>query len=112
MTNKKFLEKIIKIAEAGIEIEKHGKDATHGIKNLERYVDKHLYGNRSEEYQTVYKAFMNSPEWRAWENHLTEKMKRDEFVPGEMFDFDETRECGWMSDKHMRAFMRFVRSNQ
>jgi hypothetical protein len=54
-------------------------------------------------YQKIALALLRSPEWQAWYQHAR----------GEnLFDVDETSECGWMSDKHFKAFMEFVRDEE
>lgn len=46
-------------------------------------------------------ALLRSHEWEVW-------VKKNEKEP--MFDVEETRELGIMSDKHWNAFVEFIRN--
>jgi len=51
-------------------------------------------------YQKIAIALLRSPEWQAWYQYAREN---------NLFDVDETAECGWMSDNHFRAFIEFIK---
>ena len=49
-----------------------------------------------------WQAIVRTPEWRAW----------DEYNRGDkmMYDIPECEECGFMSEKHAKDFLEFVRT--
>ena len=41
-----------------------------------------------------------SPQWKKWVKYQREKQE---------FDVAESMECGWLSDKHWQAFLKFAK---
>ena len=70
-----------------------------------------------EEFPSFWKTVVSSPQWAAWgkqvaRNHHKALMahtkgKPDAYKNADIWDVDECRECGWMSDRHFQAFLRF-----
>lgn len=49
-------------------------------------------------YPTFYQTIVSSKEWQAWEKVAYEKG----------FDWSESTECGWLSPKHFKEFLKFT----
>lgn len=56
-----------------------------------------MMGISMEEHTTFYDAVVQSPQWQAWEK----------VAQGRGWDVDESRETGWLSQKHFQAFLEF-----
>lgn len=55
----------------------------------------------AENNPTYYETIVRSDIWKAWTKHAEEHM---------LFDMAESIECGWLSDKHWSAFIKWVQS--
>ena len=51
-------------------------------------------------HPSFWKTIVESKEWKAWEKVANEKG----------FDYDESRECGWFSPSHFKAFLEYTHS--
>lgn len=62
-------------------------------------------------YSSFWKTVVESPQWRDWETEVSKRFARvNEPEPWNgVFDVDECRECGWISQPHFQAFLEFVR---
>ena len=64
-------------------------------------------------HNSFWKSIVLSPEWKAWEKEsnrrfsMFAKTKKD---IGNFYDVDECRECGWISEEHIKDFFDFTRS--
>lgn len=52
-----------------------------------------------ENYPTYYDTIVSSPAWQAWEKVAHERG----------FDWHESVECGWLSQKHFAAFLKWYK---
>jgi len=55
--------------------------------------------NYKKKNPTFYRTVVNSEEWQEWEKIAYKKG----------FDWSESTECGWLSDKHFSAFIRWIK---
>lgn len=49
--------------------------------------------------ETFYDTIIASKEWQDWEKVAEERG----------FDYAESKECGWLSPEHWRAFVDFIK---
>jgi hypothetical protein len=61
-----------------------------------------------KENPTIEHTFLSSKEWRAWYNEVYRRMKKG---LKDVWDVDETQECGWMSEGHWKSFIKFTSKN-
>lgn len=54
-------------------------------------------------HDSFWKTVVESPQWLAW-------VKENQREP--KFDIDECQECGWISQKHFQAFIKFIKNEQ
>ncbi len=54
-------------------------------------------------HPSFWKTIVESEEWSQWEKENAKSPR---------FDVDESRECGWMSPDHFKAFLEFVRAER
>ena len=54
---------------------------------------------------TFYDTVVHSKEWKAWEEYLHQEAMQDRLH----FDIDESIECGWLSENHWNAFIKFTK---
>lgn len=53
-------------------------------------------------HQTFYETVVHSPQWQAWKKVAEKKG----------FDWHESTECGWLSEKHFHAFLSWCVKNK
>ena len=65
--------------------------------------DKHcgIYNCSDGPHFSWWQAIVRTPEWEAWYKYQQGK--------NQMYDTDESQECGWMGENHAKDFLRFVR---
>lgn len=64
-------------------------------------------------HDTLYKTFFNSPEWEAWEKEVAKRMHEQADIEATyegVWDVDEARELGCMSEGHFKDFIKFIRN--
>ena len=57
-------------------------------------------------HDSFWKTVVTSPQWKLWEKEMHKRLCSD--GRPECFDVDESRECGWISQKHFQAFLNFL----
>jgi hypothetical protein len=67
-----------------------------------------IYQCSDGSHNSFWKTVIESPEWKAWERELARRFKAD--LP-DVWDIDESQECGWLSAGHFASFLAFVRSH-
>ena len=75
--------------------------------------EKDRYGDR--EYPSFWKTIVESKEWKAWmkkQNKLFSKFVASQCDKSSMpiFDVDESHECGWISPRHWKEFVKFIKT--
>ena len=60
------------------------------------------FDNKYSGYPTFYGTVVDSKEWRAWEH--------DAHKHG--FDWSESTECGWLSPRHFKEFIRWIKKSK
>ena len=61
-------------------------------------------------HDSFWKSIVTSPQWKEWEKEVGirfHKGKDNKVIKG-VFDVDECRECGWMSQEHFQEFIGFI----
>jgi hypothetical protein len=73
---------------------------------------KQNYGTK--EYPSFWKTITESKEWKAWMKEMMERFRRSHTkgTDEELFDVDESHECGWMSPRHWKAFIKFIKKTK
>jgi len=61
---------------------------------------------------SFWKTVVESPQWAVWEKEVSKRMskhnkKKSKIYTG-VWDVDECRECGWISQKHFQDFIKFI----
>lgn len=51
---------------------------------------------------SFWQAIIKTDEWREWEKYAWHN---------KLYDTDECRGCGWMSEEHAKDFLKFVKNN-
>lgn len=57
-----------------------------------------------------WKTVVQSPQWIEWEKYNNSLSWEDRKKLDLMYDIDECRECGWISQDHFQAFIRFIKN--
>jgi ribosomal protein L37AE/L43A len=66
-----------------------------------------IYRCSLENHLSFWLAIIKQPEWELWCKEIDKRMvKRTK----EVFDVVECSECGWMSEKHAKEFLQFVKT--
>ena len=69
-------------------------------------------GGCPEGHSSFWKTVIESPQWAKWEKEQVNRFHKTE-IPGlDRFDYDESRECGWISQKRFQEFLKFVTAQQ
>lgn len=64
-----------------------------------------------DKFQSFWETVTKSPQWKAWELEVYRRFRefsRDGEFLEQVYDVDECRECGWISDEHFQEFMKFT----
>ena len=70
-------------------------------------------GGCPEGHSSFWKTFIESPQWLEWEKEQSKRFSESAGNPAiKCFDYDESRECGWISQKHFQEFLNFVTAQQ
>jgi hypothetical protein len=73
-----------------------------------------VYGTKA--YPSFWKTIVESKEGKAWYKEQMARFSRADDRPmgtkptEELFDVDESFECGWMSPAHWRSFIKFIKT--
>ena len=78
--------------------------------------DKHWeYDMHGDKFPSFWKTIVTSDEWEKWEKEQMRKFKDCKCFDSSkrctcgVFDIDECRECGWLSNRHWKAFCKFLK---
>lgn len=61
-------------------------------------------------HASFHKTITESREWCLWEKEQIQRMKKWKTGESGVYDFDESRECGNLSENHWNDFVKFIRS--
>ena len=64
-------------------------------------------------HSSFHRTIIRTPEWSAWEKEVSRRMNKHIRNKSKVFtgcwDVDECREAGWISEGHIKDFLKFVR---
>ena len=60
-----------------------------------------------EGHSSFWKTIVESEEWQKWEKEQNRLFSSREME--KCFDYDESRETGWLGKEHWRSFVEFIR---
>lgn len=66
-------------------------------------------------HNSFWKSVVESPEWKEWEKEVARRFsigrhnEKGNWTGPPVFDVDECREVGWISNKHFAEFLNFCR---
>jgi len=67
----------------------------------------HFYYSCSDgQHESFWATIVQSKEWYAWEREQRKRMSRKNMEG--CFDYDESRECNWISPNHWNEFIKFI----
>ena len=58
-------------------------------------------------HDSFWKTVVQSPQWLAWEKE--QRIRQGKKNLKGCFDYDECRECGWISQDHFQEFIKFIK---
>ena len=73
-----------------------------------------IYNCSDGQHNSFWLSIIKTPEWSAWEQEVSRRRnyhnKKKSKIYSGVWDVDESRECGWISVKHIKDFLKFLKS--
>jgi len=65
-------------------------------------------------HSSFWKTITESPEWSAWYDEQRRRFTKlaDGKEVDEVYDIDESMECGWIGKEHWASFVKFIKNKK